>query len=299
MGALDKAELAQVLKSQVVRKLTRLFFVVEGTYAIYVAPHAFGEGADLPLMRVDPRSVIYPGIRAAYDLPRVTQELTRLLGLRFRLQDLSAAFIAAMGMPPDDPTVEALRKGWMTLDDLDAVTSRPLKFARSCWRCTMPTCWNANPSPKRLRFRIPRFRERFTCRNPRTWARFSNSPAIRGRNCRRLPTRFLHPRRQGSRQRRFRARNLVRLGPLPIPPAKDPWPLRRERDRRVSLPRSNPHPLLRPRLRLRSWCQWRCCRLPRQGPGRLSSPQVPECPCAASLHRPRLAPACPWCVAPW
>lgn len=127
MGALDRQELAQVLKSQMVRKLTRLFFAVEGTYAIHVAPHAFGLGSDLALMRVDPRSVIYPGIRAAYDLPRVTQELTRLLGLRFRLQDLSAAFITAMGIAADDPTVEALRKGWMTLDDLDAVTSRPFE----------------------------------------------------------------------------------------------------------------------------------------------------------------------------
>jgi hypothetical protein len=127
MGALDRGKLAQVLKSQVVRKLTRLFFVVEGTYAIYVAPHAFGEGGDLALMRVDPRSVIYPGIRAAYDLPRVTQELTRLLGLRFRLQDLSAGFFTAMGIAADDPTIEMLRKGWTTLDDLDAVTSRPLE----------------------------------------------------------------------------------------------------------------------------------------------------------------------------
>ena len=127
MGALDKKRLAQVLKSQVVRKLTRLFFVVEGSYAIYVAPHAYGEGGDLPLMRVDPRSVIYPGIRAAYDLPRVTQELTRLLGLRFRLVELSPGFVAAMGIPSEDATVEALRGGWMTLDDLDAITSRPLE----------------------------------------------------------------------------------------------------------------------------------------------------------------------------
>jgi tetratricopeptide (TPR) repeat protein len=127
MGALDKQKLAQVLKSQAVRKLTRLFFVVEGTYAIYVAPHAYGEGSDLALMRVDPRSVIYPGIRAAYDLPRATQELTRLLGFRFRLQDISAAFISAMGIAPDDPTVDMLRKGWMTLDDLDSITSRPLE----------------------------------------------------------------------------------------------------------------------------------------------------------------------------
>jgi hypothetical protein len=127
MGALDQKRLAQVLKSQVVRKLTRLFFVVEGSYAIYVAPHAYGEGGDLPLMRVDPRSVIYPGIRTAYDLARVTQELTRLVGLRFRLVDLSPGFVAAMGIPSEDATVEALRGGWMTLDDLDAITSRPLE----------------------------------------------------------------------------------------------------------------------------------------------------------------------------
>ena len=127
MGALDRGKLAQVLKSQVVRKLTRLFFVVEGTYAIYVVPHAFGEGGDLSLMRVDPRSVIYPGIRAAYDLPRVTQELTRMLGQRFRLQDLSAGFFTAMGISADDPTIDMLRKGWMTLDDLYGVTARPLE----------------------------------------------------------------------------------------------------------------------------------------------------------------------------
>ncbi len=127
MGALDKHKLAQVLKSQVVRKLTRLFFVVEGTYAIYVAPHAYGEGADLALMRVDPRSVVYPGIRAAYDLPRVTQELRHLIGQRFRLRELSPGFIAAMGMAPEDATIEALRTGWMTLDDLDTVTSRPFE----------------------------------------------------------------------------------------------------------------------------------------------------------------------------
>jgi DnaJ domain/Domain of unknown function (DUF4388) len=127
MGALDKQKLAQVLKSQVVRKLTRLFFVTEGSYAVYVAPHNFGLGEELGLMRVDPRSVIYPGIRAAYDLPRVTQELTRLLGQRFKLTDISTGFLVGMGIPPEDPTVEALRHDFMTLDDLDHVTSRPLE----------------------------------------------------------------------------------------------------------------------------------------------------------------------------
>lgn len=127
MGALDKAKLSQVLKTQVLRKLTRLFFVDDGTYAVYVKAHGYGEGSDLALMRVDPRTVIYPGIRAAYDLPRVTQELSRLLGQRFRLGEVSAAFISALGMSAQDSTIESLRRGWQTLDDLDAITSRPLE----------------------------------------------------------------------------------------------------------------------------------------------------------------------------
>jgi hypothetical protein len=127
MGALAKPKLAQVLKSQVTRKLIRLFFAVEGTYAVYQTAHNFGEGADLSLMRVDPRSVIYPGIRTAYDLPRTTRELGRLVGQRFRLANISSGFVTALGIPSEDSTVEALRKGWMTLDDLDSITSRPLE----------------------------------------------------------------------------------------------------------------------------------------------------------------------------
>lgn len=127
MGLLDRGKLAQVLKAQVVRKLTRLFFVAEGTYAVYVEPHSYGEGDDLALMRVDPRCVLYPGIRAAYALPRVTQEVSRLVGQRFRLREVSNGFIAAMGMSAEDATIEALRIRWLTLDDLDATTSRPLE----------------------------------------------------------------------------------------------------------------------------------------------------------------------------
>ena len=125
MGVLDKHRLAQVLKAQVMRKLLRLFFVAEGSYAVYVSGHGFGEGREYGLMRVDPRTVIYPGIRAAYNLPRVTRELSRLNGQRFRLSDLSHNFVTALGIPADDVTVEALRSGWLSLDDLDSVTARP------------------------------------------------------------------------------------------------------------------------------------------------------------------------------
>ncbi len=127
MGALDKQRLAQALKAQMIRKLTRLFFVAEGTYAVFPGPHAFGDGDEWDLMRVDPRSVLYAGIRAAYTLARAAQELSRLLGQRFRLTEVSPGFLAAMGIATEDQTVEALRKGWMTLDGLDSVTSRPLE----------------------------------------------------------------------------------------------------------------------------------------------------------------------------
>ncbi len=127
MGVLDKVKLSQILKTQVLRKLIRLFFVAEGSYAVYVKPHAYGEGSDLALMRVDPRTVIYPGIRAAYDLPRVTQELSRLVGQRFRLTEVSDGFISALGLPAEDSTIEVLRRDWQTLDDLDSITARPLE----------------------------------------------------------------------------------------------------------------------------------------------------------------------------
>ena len=127
MGALDKQKLAQILKTQVTRKVIRLFFVAEGSYAVYLASHGFGVGDEFPLMRVDPRTLVYPGIRAAYGLPRATRELARLAGQRFRLADISPAFVTALGIAADDTTVEALRAGWMTLDDLDGVTSRPFE----------------------------------------------------------------------------------------------------------------------------------------------------------------------------
>ena len=85
MGALNKESLSAVLKDQMRRKLTRLFCVAEGSFAIYLDAHSFGEGDDLAIMRVDPRTLFYPAIHSAYDLPRVTRELSRLWGQEFRL----------------------------------------------------------------------------------------------------------------------------------------------------------------------------------------------------------------------
>jgi curved DNA-binding protein CbpA len=127
MGVLSKEKLGDVLKEQMRRKLTRLFCVAEGWFAIDLHPHDFGQGDDLAAMRVDPRTLYFPAIRAAYDLPRVTRELSRLWGQEFRLAGVSPSFIAAMGIPADDEVVASLRTGWLSLEKIDSVTARPLE----------------------------------------------------------------------------------------------------------------------------------------------------------------------------
>jgi len=127
MGVLTQETLANVLKTQMRRKLTRLFCVADGSFAIFLEAHAYGEGNDHAIMRVDPRTLYFPAIRTTYDLPRVTRELSRLWGQEFRLAAVSPTFITAMEIAADDPVVAALRKGWLTLEKIDSVTARPLE----------------------------------------------------------------------------------------------------------------------------------------------------------------------------
>jgi hypothetical protein len=127
MGALTKQTLADVLKAQIRRKITRLFCVIDGSFEIFVENHAYGEGDEWTTMRVDPRTLYYLAIRTAYDLPRVTRELSRLWGQQFRLISSSPAYLAAMQIPGDDPVVSALRTGWQTLEKVDPVAARPVE----------------------------------------------------------------------------------------------------------------------------------------------------------------------------
>ena len=127
MGALSKERLADVLKEQMRRKLMRLFCVAEGSFAVHLEAHGFGEGDDLAAMRVDPRTMFFPAIRATYDLPRVTRELSRLWGQEFRLASVPPSYVAAMGISADDHVGAALRAGWLNLEEIDALTARPLE----------------------------------------------------------------------------------------------------------------------------------------------------------------------------
>jgi curved DNA-binding protein CbpA len=127
IGALSKETLAGALEQQLRRQLIRLFRVAQGSFAIYLEAHPFGEGDELTAVRVDPRTVFFPAIRAAYDVPRATRELSRLWGQEFRLAAVSPSDVAAMGIPSDDHLVAALRAGWQKLEKLDSASARPLE----------------------------------------------------------------------------------------------------------------------------------------------------------------------------
>jgi curved DNA-binding protein CbpA len=127
IGALSKETLAAALEQQLRRQLIRLFRVALGSFSVYLEAHPFGEGDELAALRVDPRTVFFPAIRAAYDVPRATRELSRLWGQEFRLASVSPSDLVAMGIPSDDHVVAALRAGWQKLERLDSACARPLE----------------------------------------------------------------------------------------------------------------------------------------------------------------------------
>jgi curved DNA-binding protein CbpA len=133
--AITREGLADVLKTQIRRKITRLFFAREGAFEIYVQAHRFGDGEEFSLMRVDPRAFLYAGIRSAYDDERLRNELLPLAGYLFRLiGTVPPAVLPGMGIDPADLTLAALRDRALTLEELPvpgtkATDSRALVLA--------------------------------------------------------------------------------------------------------------------------------------------------------------------------
>jgi curved DNA-binding protein CbpA len=127
-GAIQRKVLAEVLKTQMRRKVTRLFFARQGTFQVFVEAHQYGLGPEFELMRVDPRAFLYPGIRAAYDDERLKEELKPLAGYSFRLvTTVPPAFLEAMGLPPKDATLAVLRQKALTIDDLPVAPSKAVE----------------------------------------------------------------------------------------------------------------------------------------------------------------------------
>jgi curved DNA-binding protein CbpA len=117
-GVLTARGLADLLKLQLRRKLVRLFFSRRGTFEVFLGDHPFGLGPEFATMRVDPRTILYPGIRTTYDEARLRDELAPLAARRFRLVALSPGHLEAMGFASDDSLTAALRASALTLDDL-------------------------------------------------------------------------------------------------------------------------------------------------------------------------------------
>ena len=118
-GLLTAGALADALKLQMRRKLLRLFFPRRGDFAIFLDAHNYGAGGEFREMRVDPRCLMFPGLRAAYDETRLRIELAPLVNHRFRLlPTLPTALLEAMGFRSDDPTVTALGNRAYTLGEL-------------------------------------------------------------------------------------------------------------------------------------------------------------------------------------
>jgi len=126
-GRITPDALAEVLKKQLRRKVTRLFFAQQGSFEIYIEPHPHGEGDDFALMRVDPHSFVYRGIKFAYDDERLRSELVPLTGYRFKMINIPPAALEEMGIPADDPTLAALRDRSLTLEDVPVNGAKPLE----------------------------------------------------------------------------------------------------------------------------------------------------------------------------
>src|SRR5262249_42852237 len=75
-GAITEDHIEQAIKLQLFRKLLRLFKAREAQFALYREDHEHGRVAEeAAKMRVHPRRVIYHGIRNAYDMPRLREEI--------------------------------------------------------------------------------------------------------------------------------------------------------------------------------------------------------------------------------
>ena len=118
-GLIGAPALADALKLQMRRKLLRLFFPLRGEFSIFLDPHNFGAGDEYKEMRVDPRCLMYPGVRAAYDESRLRAELAPLANHRFRiLPTLAGSLLEAMGFKTTDSLIAALGERPHTLADL-------------------------------------------------------------------------------------------------------------------------------------------------------------------------------------
>ena len=118
-GALDMGGLIEGLRLQLVRKLNRLFAVLDATFAIYAGDHGHGTRAEEAQVRADPVWVIYHGVRNNFDNSRLEPELAKLQGMAIRLPSAFEDIQPRYGMGEEmEPLLMLLRRGAIPVDRL-------------------------------------------------------------------------------------------------------------------------------------------------------------------------------------
>jgi hypothetical protein len=93
------------IRLQLSRQLARAFFAERPRFEVIAGDHRF-RGAEAPGGgEVDPRIVIFPGIRAAYDDARLGRELAGFVGARVRMLPVAPTFLREAGFRDQDDAV--------------------------------------------------------------------------------------------------------------------------------------------------------------------------------------------------
>jgi tetratricopeptide (TPR) repeat protein len=104
------------IRLQLSRQLARTFFYEHPRFEVVAAEHRFKGAESSSGGEVDPRIVIYPAIRAAYEDGRLGRELAPFVGARVRLLPVSPVFLREAGFrEQDDPTLKQLTGGGLDL----------------------------------------------------------------------------------------------------------------------------------------------------------------------------------------
>jgi hypothetical protein len=97
MGLVGADQLAEVLRWQMRRKVTRLFASEEGSFAVNAADHPFALNPTSPGAAIDPRTLVFPGILTSYSEQKLSAELSPLTGRLVRLRPVSTGQLTELG----------------------------------------------------------------------------------------------------------------------------------------------------------------------------------------------------------
>ncbi|MCB9557109.1 MAG: DnaJ domain-containing protein [Deltaproteobacteria bacterium] len=124
MNVLDEKQLVDGLRLQLRRKLNRLFYLTEATFALYAGDHPHGIAGEAQRVRADPLWIIFHGVHNAFDRDRLAPELERLNGTMLRLRPEFAQIAPRYKMGQDEAAlVTALTNQAMLINQVFAISN--------------------------------------------------------------------------------------------------------------------------------------------------------------------------------